>query len=239
MISKISKNILWLCIICLSSYFLLQFVKDGNKLTIIGGIAIYIYFFILLFIGYYFIIRKLIVKIKTQVIIILFGSAIAVLFNNYFLQKNYEDSIITITALDEKNNASKGCEVWITDIRVNNCDYDISDVDIDNKDWVYNEELDRVFSTSGTLQLQVKELKTIHLTFLKHSWSGKALITFNNTEKYVDLYSKVEQLETISFEGVLKSNCNAQKVITFITLLATFFMICMLIYGIVCLRDKN
>ena len=239
MISKKIKKLIWSFVFCLSSYFLLQLVKGNNRISLIGNISIYSYFLILHFLGFYFLTRKIFFKTKTIVIFVFIGSVISINLYNYFLPQKYEDCIITITALDEKNEDSKGSEVWLTEIQVNNHDYNIFDIDYDDKAWVYNKEFDRIYSTNGTLQINLKDLETIKFTFLKHPWSGKVLITFNNNDNYIDLFSKDEELETINFDGILKSNSNLQKSITFITFFATFFWCSMLTYGVIYLKCKK
>ncbi|MCL9662829.1 DUF6020 family protein [Paenibacillus hunanensis] len=156
-------------------------------LMLIGGTILCSLFFKRLF-KY---LRTVNVKNKSiLLIIILIAYSITLINSSSLWSASYHQ--IVITATGEKSGDSKGSEVWITGITVDDQMLDLSAVSFDNTEWAIKDGKIVSYSdlapqpASTTLTLQGNH---ISIQFLKHQWSGKVEVTADNQKNSYDLYS--------------------------------------------------
>lgn len=133
------------------------------------------------------------VKISTKCVIL--GAACALSFicrNQMQIVFPASNVGIEITALAEKNPESQGMEVWISNIRVDNNDVDLSETWQDST-WRYDMTANSIVGNpvegASTIEFYFDKAKEIQVSFGKHAWSGMVEVGIKDEAKEVlDLY---------------------------------------------------
>ncbi|MEJ3718850.1 hypothetical protein WGM54_12585 [Paenibacillus polymyxa] len=126
---------------------------------------------------------------KKVMISLLVASILLFLGNSSLLNHLYKPLTLEIVASGEKNVDSKSAEVWVTDVFVNGVK-----VSFDYLPWSGNWQLkDKALLSSAekpqSLKITLPASQNISVKFLKHEWSGIAVIKDAGKEQTLDLYS--------------------------------------------------
>ncbi len=220
-------------------YLLLHLWLAHVYQTIGQGIFIFCYLFIAGILIYYFFNQYIINIIKQkQIIWIVF---VAVLSSLLCIDKIVlifpQNNMINIIATGEKNLESNAAEVWITQIKLDETEISLSDIELENG-WFYKAEEDALVSypdsQSYTLNLNVGYAEEAEILFIKHGWSGEVKVEVNYKEKaIVDLYNEVG--EDYFYKLELEGNTNILWVLFSFTMMTEIFIF---VYGFLFLLYK-
>lgn len=103
--------------------------------------------------------------------------------------------LVTLTALNEKNENAKEASVYLEKIRVDGVDIGLPQ--LESGQWtIYNDRYcwfevsdeRRAEGQSDTVSFQLKVSDTAQIVFYENSWRGKVLIQIDNTQEVVDTY---------------------------------------------------
>ena len=103
--------------------------------------------------------------------------------------------LVTLTALNEKNENAKEASVYLEKIRVDGVDMGLPQ--LESGQWtIYNDRYcwfevgdeRRAEGQSDTVSFQLKVSDTAQIVFYENSWRGKVLIQIDNTQEVVDTY---------------------------------------------------
>lgn len=129
---------------------------------------------------------------KSKVFILGFSIIATIFICPNFYPRQYQDVIISTSS--EKNVESKGTEVWISGIRVNDRSVKLNTLDVTSP-WTYIDDSNVIFVNAGNsadnnwvIPLPDGEKATI--VFGTHAWSGMVEILCGNSVVVQDLFSE-------------------------------------------------
>lgn len=230
--------------VLLTVYVLLLFDKYGAYQTFCQGLFIYAYVAAAGLIVLHFCMPLLLQYIREKRKGALFGFLLAMAV--VFLCREQltigipRDNRLCITALGEKNQASKGAEVWITCLKVNGKKVALHDLKISGG-WVYRTEEQAIVAypdgSANTMEVDLGKADQIELQLVKHQWSGKAEWRINDQDLIkADLFSSLEgDRYTCIMEGDFYQNRFLDFWSYAMAVELCFFGICML----VCFSEKK
>ncbi|MHA2857026.1 hypothetical protein ACXZ7E_23695 [Paenibacillus lautus] len=191
------KFILLFLVIIINSIYLTEVISQYTIQTVLQHIFVFCYLLILNSLVYYLLNKYVISKNtgrKLGVIVVsIFVSLICVLiFNESLVVKYYKPVSVEIIPSETKNSKSKGSEVWITGVYINDRKIEMKDVPMTmNKDvWI---EKEGAIMNSGSqpdkIVFNFPKTQDIRIKFLQHDWSGIISINEGNHSETHDLYS--------------------------------------------------
>ncbi|MGO4693577.1 hypothetical protein AB4Z50_04765 [Paenibacillus sp. 2TAB26] len=195
MITLLKKIAVILLSISFSYSYSKLFIEMHNE-SVFKHIFIYSYLFLFGLVTITYLLKKNRMKLvlfnkKIKIIIAmscLLISSIVILKIPVDMNKEYGITHITVNAIGEMNPDSKGSEVWLTELEIDGQIFVLSTLDLQGN-WIVKDKAIVSQGTGEPLILNISAKKSIHLKFGTHAWSGKVLVSHNNTEQKVDLYS--------------------------------------------------
>lgn len=121
-------------------------------------------------------------------IIILF-----VIIMGYNLFSYQNNTVITITALNEQNKVAEGNEIWINSVQIDGEMYLPADIFVGNWLDAHGRLGWRNFDNlEPKIMTKVSNGKNIKIFFERNRWRGKASIKIGNSEEYIDCYYDID-----------------------------------------------
>ena len=125
----------------------------------------------------------------------LWGSIVVVALIVFVVQRIEErknSPNVVITALNEKNEAADGSEIWLMKVTVNGVDYPPSDYFGDS--WIQKENIliwrsyEQKEEMPDIISAKFEPGTHVELTFQTNKWRGKAQVTSKNQSELLDFY---------------------------------------------------
>lgn len=135
-----------------------------------------------------------------------------------------DTNILSITALGEKDSLSKGTEVWIDKISVDESRMTLGNLDLP-EGWIDKGRVVSYTNQPNQLDVKVNMSNDLNVALVKHPYSGYAKIEFLGHEEIINLYAENEEIYNYkySIEPQL-------KFIEYIIAYVSLFFILWLIY---------
>lgn len=189
-----SKLFTIICSMAISYYFL-QIINSITLSTNLQRIFVYIYFVFIVNVIIFSLKKvfyKIIKKKKNKIInITSLGLALLLLliFNYSVIPTQTLNNHLTISVMDNHNKDSKGYEVRLSGIILNDTSIPLSSLEINSDNWSYNDEVIWSETKKASFDLYLPKAKSIQLKFVKHPWSGYVNVDNNNSyNRIIDLY---------------------------------------------------
>ena len=171
-------------------------------------------------------------KINIKKIYIILYTSIVIFFmfnlpfsDNIFLKfLNNSEQEIKITALVQKNSLSKGSEVWIDSILMDNEILDLEQFKDINEGWEFNGRVNYHNNTLSTYTIPISAINNLQLNLIKHPYSGICSVEFNNYKETLDLYSVNEEIFNIDLSNYINVNVSFDYFV-FIFIIFTFIIV--------------
>ena len=125
----------------------------------------------------------------------LWGSIVVVALIVFVVQRIEErknSPNVVITALNEKNEAADGSEIWLMRVTVNGVDHRPSDYF--GNSWIEKEDAlvwrayEQKEEMPDTISAKFEPGTNVELTFQANKWRGKAQIIYENQNELLDFY---------------------------------------------------
>ena len=123
-----------------------------------------------------------------------------------FANKVIDKYVIEVVATGESNVSSKGTEVWINQITVDNVPLDLTEIEL-SSDWHYSKDMTSIYGIAADGKASSPLIigpfpaeSVVDFSLGTHSWSGFASFLYPEGEHIADLYSEYESTTSRYFE---------------------------------------
>ena len=201
--SKKAKLILAYSISILIAIYIAYLVIRANSFDNRINLIIMIFFAIVSLLLFRLFIKKIkyqdleVKKLKIIFVVSIIISLGIFIPNFDFFSKKYTESTVVITNLNEKNETSKGNQVTIRQITVDNVAQNLGEIDFTNG-WSYDDKTGLINNStpnSEPLTLYFNKAQNIEIIFDKNDHSGIVNIKDGELEEKQDLYSFTDKLQ--------------------------------------------
>ena len=225
-----------LCIIC--SMYLYMLVCSENEYTVYQKTFMIVYFVLLLLLVKHifdkYVGNKMQIKRRNKVLLLsitgIIVLSLCVWKKNEIVPKFYDDKVISVIALNEKNENSESNEVRICEVKINGEIIELTQIPLADG-WSYDDQANVLVCypvNKCPIEISALNAHSITISFIKHGWSGLVEIVGNDTSNIIDLYDANSSTHEYNITFGMSTNIY-QKVISYIG----FFIISSeLIYGI-------
>lgn len=199
------KRLMGIIISILISLYLTTFIKYKISLDMAQYIFIFMYFIIICIIPQLLMVKRENINFtKKQILILSFISIIILsLGKDFMILKQYEDGHVIITATGQKNVLSNSYEVWITSLEINGVPLNLEEIELERGWYLQDGFIVANYGENSTsLNINVKQMKSVKIGIFHHTWSGIVEIYQNEEINQIDLYSDVGKIQEIEINGV-------------------------------------
>ena len=236
------KSIYTFMISLIISAFLTNLINFYTLTTKTQVFFVFVYFlFMLLVIEFYyfrFSNNRGGTRMSVYLVSIMFALVASFFIMKDIYPKNFINDSIVINATGQMNDLSKGSEIWISHIRVDDTDVDLKNIPLTGK-WIYMKDENALYINpdvsyikNNMLTLNLPDGKSVEIAFVKHSWSGKLEIIRGNCRSIHDLYSSISDEYRYIFQRQIKEESGIYKYAVFGGCYITMFAVFVFCFGL-------
>jgi hypothetical protein len=176
---------------------------------------------------------------RAVVLSFLFAAAVAGLGFSHLVPapESEHRAQVTVTALGERDPASKSSEVWIAGIDNGGANYDLTNLPMDSG-WERKPEnlIVSYRHQPASLSITVNDAKTPVVRFLEQGWSGKVMVSDGSKDTVVNLYKKDREVYNYTISNIWdvpSGGYIAKRAVFFLLAVASFFSVLYALWVIV------
>lgn len=213
----VSKNNL-LTLVCsiFVALYLTGVINEGTLTTNLQRAFVMVYLTVSVYILLSFLRKKVSKSLSKscRVIAAILAILATVMTEETLLPKNYYDTYVDITLLDEMNVNSQGREAWITGILLDKVAVDEEYIELEESGWTRqgNSIYANKDVVDASITLYVPKKKELTIEFGRHAWSGMVEVGYGGRKIIYDLYATKNDLLQVQIP-VISEEYNRYKML--------------------------